>query len=76
MDPDYFYADFGPTTVERHDPLFALKPTCCWWSGQSWPFATTQTLKGMANVLQPNRLPGRSHSDDMSAQREGNSEFI
>ena len=52
MDPKYFYADFGPTTVERNDPLFLLKNSCCWWSGQSWPFATTQTLKGLANLLQ------------------------
>jgi len=52
MDDDYFKAPFGPTTVERNDPLFALKDGCCWWSGQSWPFATTQTLKAMANVLQ------------------------
>jgi len=52
MDPDYFYSEFGPTTVERHDPMFVLKDGCCWWSGQSWPFATTQTLKAMANVLQ------------------------
>jgi hypothetical protein len=52
MDPEYFYAEFGPTTTERNDPLFLLSPGCCWWSGQSWPFATTQTLKGMANVLQ------------------------
>ncbi|WP_202921650.1 MGH1-like glycoside hydrolase domain-containing protein [Anatilimnocola aggregata] len=52
MDRDAFYADFGPSTVERHDPLFLLKNSCCWWSGQSWPYATTQTLKGMANLLQ------------------------
>jgi hypothetical protein len=52
MDPKFFYAKFGPTTVERDDPLFSLSTTCCWWSGQSWPFATTQTLKGMANLLQ------------------------
>jgi hypothetical protein len=52
MDPNFFYADFGPTTTERHDPLFLLKKTCCWWSGQSWPYATTQTLKALANVLQ------------------------
>lgn len=51
MKPDYFYADFGPTTVERHDPQFLLMKSCCWWSGQSWPFATTQTLKAMANLL-------------------------
>ena len=52
MDPDYFYADRGPTTVERHDPLFVLKQSCCWWSGQSWPYATAQTLKAFANLLQ------------------------
>lgn len=51
MDPNYFAAEYGPTTVERHDPMFLLQPWCCWWSGQSWPFATTQTLKAMANVL-------------------------
>ena len=51
MDPAYFFAEFGPVTVERNDPLFLLKNSCCWWSGQSWPFATTQTLKGLANLL-------------------------
>jgi hypothetical protein len=51
MDPKYFYAEHGPTTVERHDPLFALSKTCCWWSGQSWPYATTQTLVALANLL-------------------------
>ena len=51
MDPNYFFASHGPTTVERNDPLFLLKNSCCWWSGQSWPFATTQTIKAMANLL-------------------------
>jgi len=51
MDPDYFLAPFGPTTVERHDPLFYIAPRCCEWSGNSWPYATTQTLDGMANLL-------------------------
>ncbi len=51
MDRDYFFADFGPTTVERHDPMFFLADTCCYWSGQSWPYATTQTLKALANLL-------------------------
>jgi hypothetical protein len=51
MDPSYFAAPFGPTTVERNDPMFLLQPSCCWWSGQSWPFATTQTLKACANLL-------------------------
>lgn len=52
MDHHYFAADFGPTTVERHDPMFLLQTSCCWWSGQSWPYATSQTLKALANVLQ------------------------
>jgi hypothetical protein len=50
--PDGFQAAFGPTTVERRDPMFQLMPTCCWWSGQSWPYATSQTLKALANLLQ------------------------
>ncbi len=56
LDRDGFYADFGPSTVERHDPMFLLKNSCCWWSGQSWPYATTQTLKALANVLQRDGL--------------------
>lgn len=52
MDRDGFFAPYGPSTVERNDPMFLLKKSCCWWSGQSWPYATTQTLKGLANLLQ------------------------
>jgi hypothetical protein len=52
MDRDYFFADYGPTTVGRKDPLFLVSNRCCVWSGQSWPYATTQTLKAMANLLQ------------------------
>jgi F5/8 type C domain len=52
MERDGFYADFGPSTVERNDPMFLLQKSCCWWSGQSWPYATTQTLKALANYLQ------------------------
>ena len=51
MDTAYFLAPFGPTTVERHDPQFYISPRCCWWSGNSWPYATTQTLDAMANLL-------------------------
>lgn len=59
MDPQFFAAPFGPLTVERRDPLFQLQKWCCWWSGQSWPYATTQTLKALANVLQhPDYGPG------------------
>jgi hypothetical protein len=51
MDPEYFLAPFGPTTVERHDPLFHVSPRCCEWSGNSWPYATTQTLTALAYLL-------------------------
>ena len=51
MDTAYFAAPFGPTTVERHDPLFLISKTCCVWSGNAWPYATTQTLVAMANLL-------------------------
>lgn len=51
MDPEFFYADYGPTVVERNDPLFRISERCCVWSGNSWPFATSQTLKAMSNVL-------------------------
>ncbi len=57
MERDGFAADFGPSTVERNDPMFLLQKSCCWWSGQSWPYATTQTLKALSNFCwqeQPN----------------------
>lgn len=51
MDPNGFFAPYGPTTVERHDPQFKITPRCCVWSGDSWPYATAQTLEAMANLL-------------------------
>lgn len=51
MDSAYFFAPFGPTTVERHDPLFFVSNVCCVWSGNAWPYATSQTLTALANLL-------------------------
>jgi len=53
MDPEGFHAPFGPTTVERRSPLFhvSYEGDDCAWNGPSWPFATTITLKALANVL-------------------------
>jgi hypothetical protein len=51
IDPTFFFAPFGPTTTERHDPQFLITKSCCVWSGQSWPYATTQTLVALANLL-------------------------
>ncbi len=53
MDPDGFYAPYGPTTAERRHPGFRIaeQGDDCQWNGPSWPFATTVTLKALANVL-------------------------
>ncbi len=63
MDRDYFLADYGPTTVERNDPQFVISKTCCVWSGNSWPYATTQTLKALANLLHHYRQDTVSRAD-------------
>ena len=52
MDERGFYAPFGPTTAERRNPRFMAKhPHDCLWNGPSWPYATSQTLTAMANLL-------------------------
>jgi hypothetical protein len=52
-DPAGFAAPFGPTTVERRSPWFMHDALvgCCRWSGPSWPYATSQTLTALANLL-------------------------
>lgn len=48
-----FAAPFGPTTAERRAKGFMkAEPHDCLWNGPSWPYATTQTLVAMANLLQ------------------------
>ena len=52
LDPDGFNAPFGLTTAERRHPKFRTHGVGgCEWDGAVWPFATTQTLVGMANLL-------------------------
>lgn len=63
MDPDYFFAAYGPTTTERHDPQFLIAKYCCVWSGHSWPYATSQTLVAMANLLNNYRQPHVTKDD-------------
>lgn len=48
-----FNAPWGITTAERRHPGFRTHGTGhgCEWDGAIWPFATTQTLKGLANLL-------------------------
>ncbi len=53
MDPEGFYAPFGPTTAEQRHPQFTISNTGhhCQWNGPSWPFATSVTLTSLANLL-------------------------
>ncbi|WP_149915398.1 MGH1-like glycoside hydrolase domain-containing protein [Sphingobacterium cavernae] len=52
-DPDGFNGVWGLTTAERREPTFQTRGTgrSCEWDGPIWPFASSQTLKGMANFL-------------------------
>jgi hypothetical protein len=52
-DPKGFHAPFGPTTAEQGHPHFRIAYAGheCQWNGPSWPYATSQTLTGLANYL-------------------------
>lgn len=52
FDSRSFEGRYGPTTAERSNPRFNYKVHHeCLWNGPSWPFATTQTLVALANLL-------------------------
>ena len=47
-----FKAPYGLTTAERRHPAFRSHGVgSCEWDGAVWPFATSQTLTAMANLL-------------------------
>jgi len=51
-DPEGFKAPMGITTAERRHPEFRSHGVgTCEWDGAVWPYATSQTLAGLANVL-------------------------
>jgi hypothetical protein len=51
-DPKGFKAPMGITTAERRHPEFRSHGVgTCEWDGAVWPYATSQTLVGLANVL-------------------------
>ena len=50
-DPQGFFAPYGPTVAERRHPNFKINSSGCRWCGASWPFATSQTLVALANLL-------------------------
>jgi hypothetical protein len=59
-----FRAPWGHTTAERRHPQFRTHGTgTCEWDGAVWPFATTQTLKGLSNLLTQYRYHGTMTAD-------------
>lgn len=51
-DENGFSAPFGLTTAERRHPEFRTHGVGkCEWDGAIWPFATSQTLTAMANLM-------------------------
>ena len=80
QDPDGFSAPWGLTTAERRHPAFRSHGAgTCEWDGAVWPFATSQTLTGLAKLLHGPAQPyvtGRSFFEQMikyarSHQRDG-----
>ena len=53
LDTAGFNAPWGLTTAERRTPTFRTRGTghSCEWDGALWPFASSQTLKGLSNLL-------------------------
>lgn len=65
VDPDGFNAPKGLTTAERREPTFRTRGSGhgCEWDGAIWPFATSQTLKGMSNLLNNYSVHGKMNRD-------------
>lgn len=58
FDPEGFAGTYGPTTAERRSPRFRFASNDqCTWNGPSWPYATTQTLLALADLLNGSPQP-------------------
>jgi hypothetical protein len=53
IDTAGFKAPWGLTTAERREPTFRTRGSghSCEWDGALWPFASSQTLRGLSNLL-------------------------
>jgi hypothetical protein len=66
--PGGFSAPFGITTAERRSPQFRSHGRGhCEWDGAVWPFATSQTLDALANLLRDYRQSIVTKSDYFGA---------
>jgi hypothetical protein len=52
FDSEGFDGRYGPTTAEKRHPRFRFASSDqCTWNGPMWPFATTQVLTALAELL-------------------------
>jgi hypothetical protein len=69
-DDEGFWAPVGLTTAERRHPLFRSHGVgTCEWDGAVWPFATSQTLTALANVI-------RDYPQDIVTKRDHFDAFV
>jgi hypothetical protein len=69
-DPQGFAAPYGITTAERRHPEFRSRGVgTCEWDGAVWPFATSQTLYALANLL-------RDYQQDVVTRRDYFQNFL
>lgn len=69
-DPQGFAAPMGITTAERRHPAFRSHGVgTCEWDGAVWPFATSQTLTGLANLLRNYNQPYVGRADFFDAMQ-------
>ena len=67
-DPQGFKAPMGITTAERRHPQFRSHGVgTCEWDGAVWPYATSQTLTALANVLRDYQQPYVTKADYFEA---------
>ncbi|RDC58541.1 glycoside hydrolase [Pedobacter chinensis] len=65
LDTAGFKAPWGLTTAERRDPTFRTRGSghSCEWDGALWPFASSQTLKGLSNLLTNYKNHGKMNAE-------------
>ncbi len=70
LDTSGFRAPWGLTTAERRHPRFRSHGVgSCEWDGAIWPFATSQTLTALANLLHHYQHHPLSRRDYLDALR-------
>ncbi|MFC1633996.1 glycosyl hydrolase family 65 protein [Planctomycetota bacterium] len=68
LDSEGFKAPMGITTAERRHPQFRSHGVgTCEWDGAVWPFASSQTLVALANILRDYEQPYVSKADYFDA---------